>query len=257
MKHTFFLAAAAKGSGLTSTALGLFRALDGRGIRVGFCKPISQDDRAAGGEDPSSAFIRQTTGFVPVEPLSFEAAERYVRNGQMEDLMEVVVQKVGERAEDVDVMIVEGLLPTETQTFPNRINRAVVSALSAEVILVNSVTTDSLEELQQSLETAASLYGGVHKAHVIGCILNKVRTLGGVDTSTAVPINSLPEAGSHTAAPFRTDVLAQIEETIKRECPIFHEGFELLGCIPWNPSLPSFRVSDVAKHLGAKALNAG
>ena len=76
----------------------------------------------------------------------------------MDELMEIVVGKLHSRAAAIDVMIVEGLLPTETQTFPNRINRAAVSALSAEVILVNAFGTDSLEALQESLEISATLF---------------------------------------------------------------------------------------------------
>lgn len=43
MRHVFFLAASGVESGLTSISQGVFRALDRRGIRVGFCKPIRQE----------------------------------------------------------------------------------------------------------------------------------------------------------------------------------------------------------------------
>lgn len=258
MKHTFFLAASGVGSGLTTVALGVYRALDRRGIRVGFCKPISQDSRPAGGPDPSCNFIAKTTGFQPAEPITFEEAERYVRADQMDELLELVVEKVRSNLEGVDVMIVEGLLPTETQTFPNRINRAVVTALSAEVILVNSLRKGSIAALQQELEIAATLFGGWRSPNVIGCILNKVRTQANGEVYDAVPINpdlSVPRA---TLPPFDPDALEGLQKRILSEVAMFQSGqFDLIGCIPWNPNLPSFRVSDLAGHLGAKILNQG
>jgi phosphate acetyltransferase len=259
MKHTFFLAASGVGSGLTSASLGVFRALDRRGIRVGFCKPISQEIGPDGGPDPSSAFIARTTGFEPAAPIPFSEAESYVRNDRMEELMELVVERVRRRADEVDVMIVEGLLPTESQTFPNRINRAAVTALSAEVILVNSVGVESLETLEESLEIAASLFGGKNSPNVIGCILNKVRTSATPSANQLVPVVGDPgEIDTDRVAGFDRDALEAVKRRVIEGCPIFRsEGFDLLGCIPWNPDLPSFRVSDVAAHLDARIVNAG
>ena len=57
MKHVFFLAASGVESGLTSISLGVFRALDRRGIRVGFCKPISQESFPEGEVDPSISLV--------------------------------------------------------------------------------------------------------------------------------------------------------------------------------------------------------
>ena len=164
MKHTFFLAASGAGSGLTSVALGVFRALDRRGIRVGFCKPISQEVIAEGGVDPSISLVTQTTGYVPADPIPFAVAERYVRNNNIDDLMERIVGIVGESSEEIDVLIVEGLLPTAEQSFPSLVNSAIASALSADVIIVNAMDNPkenpTIEKLQEDLETAASLYGG-------------------------------------------------------------------------------------------------
>ena len=112
MKHVFFLAASGVESGLTSISLGVFRALDRRGIRVGFCKPISQESFPEGEVDPSISLVSSTTGFKPVAPMTLDEAERYVRNDRMDDLMEKIVEQISTHAEEVDVMVVEGLSPT-------------------------------------------------------------------------------------------------------------------------------------------------
>jgi phosphate acetyltransferase len=258
MKHVFFLAASCVDSGLTSVSQGVFRALDRRGIRVGFCKPISQEPIPEGQADPSISLIASTTGFQPVDPMSLEEAERYIRHGKMDDLMERVVEKVRTHDDSVDVMIVEGLLPTESQSFPNRINRQVATALSAEVIIVNAMKGSSVEQLEENLEIAASLYGGWEQKNVIGCILNKVRKIGKSQPAGLVQVRGTAEHGSHEIEQLTVKELAEVTATIQKECSLFsHPGFELIGCVPWNPDLPSYRVCDVADHLGANIINEG
>ncbi|CAA6677815.1 MULTISPECIES: phosphate acetyltransferase [unclassified Lentimonas] len=257
MKHVFFLAASGVESGLTSISLGVFRALDRRGIRVGFCKPISQESFPEGEVDPSISLVSSTTGFKPVAPMTLDEAERYVRNDQMDDLMEKIVEQVSTHADEVDVMVVEGLLPTESETFPNRINRSVVKALSAEVILVNALRSTSMEDLRESLEMSASLYGGWQRKNVIGCILNKVQVM---DADTSTQTMSVHGTGNskRPSKQMSVDELTALKEQIVSECSMFQDpDFELIGCVPWNPELPSFRVSDVARHLDAKIVNAG
>ncbi len=58
MKHTFFLAPAGTGVGLTTVALGLVNALDRRGVRVAFFKPIAQASEGDSGPERSTLFIR-------------------------------------------------------------------------------------------------------------------------------------------------------------------------------------------------------
>jgi phosphate acetyltransferase len=257
MKHVFFLAASGVESGLTSISLGVFRALDRRGIRVGFCKPISQESLPVGEVDPSISLVSSTTGFKPVSPISLDEAERFVRNDQMDDLMEKIVEQVSTHADEVDVMVVEGLLPTESQSFPNRINRAVVNALSAEVILVNAMQGASMAELQENLEMTASLYGGWQSQNVIGCILNKVQVMDG-DTSTETVCVHGTSDSDRPSKQMCGRELHDLKQQINQQCSLFQgHGFELIGCVPWNPDLPSFRVSDVAKHLDATIINAG
>ncbi|MFT4900887.1 MAG: phosphate acetyltransferase [Lentimonas sp.] len=259
MKHVFFLAAAGVESGLTSISQGVFRALDRRGIRVGFCKPISQESFAEGEEDPSISLVANTTGFKPVQPMTLDEAERYVRNDQMEDLMERVVEQLGTHAEEVDVMVVEGLLPTESQSFPNRINRALVNALSAEVILVNAMRGISTAQLQEELEIAASLYGGWQNEKLIGCILNKVHLAVPDGSIGALQVNdSSGSIRQGASSQLTKDELKELKLRILDECPLFSRpGFELIGCVPWSTDLPSFRVSDVARHLDAQFVNEG
>lgn len=257
MKHDFFLAATEVESGLTSISLGLFRALDKQGIRVGFCKPISQERFALGEKDPSISLVEQTTGFPVAEPLTLDLAERLLREDRMDDLMESVVDKVGAREDEVDVMVVEGLLPTESQSFLGRINRAMAKALNAQVILVKAMADGSVSALEESLETAASLYGGTRHANVIGCILNKVQKFAETSDDFEVRIGGLGQDNRPRDVISREE-LVRFEQEILEACPLFSSGnFSLIGCVPWNPHLPSFRMCDVARYLDAVPVSEG
>jgi phosphate acetyltransferase len=257
MKHTFFLAASGASVGLTSVCLGVVRALDRRGIRVGFCKPISQNPTTTGEADPSSLFIRTTMGKTPPESIPIQQADDHVREEHIDDLMERVVEKVSEAGEDADVVIVEGLLPAEGRTFNNRLNRMMASSLDAEVILVTTLGEESPQEFERKVETLAALYGGIDNPKLIGCIINKIGKALAESKTGLVPIvdASSDETGADITP---ADEAAAAVESLLAGSTLFNSGrFELLGAIPTNSSLQAFRTSDVARHLNAGIVYAG
>ncbi|MCU0776860.1 MAG: phosphate acetyltransferase [Akkermansiaceae bacterium] len=257
MKHTFFLAASGASVGLTSVCLGVVRALDRRGIRVGFCKPITQNHTAADEPEPSALFIRTTMGRTPPESIPIQQADDYVREERIDDLMERVVEKVSEAGEDADVVIVEGLLPAEGRTFNNRLNRLMASSLDAEVILVTTLGEESPQEFERKVETLAALYGGIDNPKLIGCIINKIGRALEESKTGLVPIvdSSSDDVG---AAITTGDEAATAVEILVDGSTLFNSGrFELLGAIPTNSKLQAFRTSDVARHLNAEIVHAG
>ena len=257
MRHTFFLGASGAGVGLTSVCLGVVRALDRRGIRVGFCKPITQNHTAAGEPEPSALFIRTTMGRTPPESIPIQQADDYVREEHIDDLMERVVEKVSEAGEDADVVIVEGLLPAEGRTFNNRLNRLMASSLDAEVILVTTLGEESPEEFERKVETLAALYGGIDNPKLIGCIINRIGKPLEESKTGLVPIvdASSDEAGAEITS---AEESAAAVERLLAGCSLFTSGrFELLGAIPANNTLQAFRTCDVASHLNAEIVHAG
>ncbi len=257
MKHTFFLGASGAGVGLTSVCLGVVRALDRRGIRVGFCKPISQDHSTTGEADPSSLFIRTTMGKTPPEPIPIQQADDYVREEHIDDLMERVVEKISIAAEAADVVIVEGLLPAEGRTFNNRLNRLMASSLDAEVILVTTLGEESPQEFERKVETLAALYGGIDNPKLIGCIINKIGKARQESETGLVPIVDSSSDGNSAEVTSAEEAAAAVKRLLGG-CSLFNSGqFELLGAIPSNSTLQSFRTIDVARHLNAEAISAG
>jgi phosphate acetyltransferase len=257
MKHTFFLAASGAGVGLTSVSLGVVRALDRRGIRVGFCKPITQNQTANGEIDPSARFIQTTMGRTPPESIPIQQADDYVRDERIGDLMERVVEKVSDAGVDVDVVIVEGLLPAEGRTFNNRLNRMMASSLDAEVILVTTLGEENPLEFERKVETLAALYGGIDNPKLIGCIINKIGRRREESKTGLVPIVDSRTDGKGAEETSAEEASAAIERLLAG-CSLFKNGsFELLGSIPSNSKLQSFRTSDVARHLEAEVVSAG
>lgn len=257
MKHTFFLAATDAGAGLTSVCLGVVRALDRRGIRVGFCKPITQYHMAGGETDPSHLFIRTTMGKAPPESIPIQQADDCVREEHTGDLMERVVEKISEAGKDADVVIVEGLLPAEGSTFNNRLNRLMASSLDAEVILVTTLGDESPLDFERKLETVAALYGGIENPKLIGCIINKIGKRRENDSTGVVPVVDSPIDGKSEEITSEDEADAAVGRLMSG-CSLFKSGrFEMLGAIPLNSKLQSFRTSDVARQLKAEIVSAG
>ncbi|MEM9400274.1 MAG: phosphate acetyltransferase [Verrucomicrobiota bacterium] len=252
------MAATGPETGLTSISLGVVRALDRRGIRVGFCKPITQNRIHEGEPEPSSHFIEKTMNMIPPTPIPLKQAEEYLSKAKTDDLMELVVSKIDQAAKNADVVVVEGLLPTEGESFKNRLNRTMVSNLNAEVILVAAYEQKKVEELENKLRVTATLYGGIQSEQVIGCILNKVN-FG--YTLKQPQLSSLLTTEDRPAQEFVDPTNEEVEEfndRVRKECPLFEDhSFVLFGSVPLNQSLTSYRTIDVARHLNATIINEG
>ena len=233
MPHTLYLAPCGSKAGLTSVALGLVHALDNRGVRVAFCKPIGQPLAKATGPERSTHFIRATTSLRPALPISLEEAERLISSERSDELMERIMRDFHESASDADVVVVEGLAHSTDMPLGATLNVQLVRTLSAQVILAGSLAESSMEEFDERLEVAASQYGGLEGGAVIGCIINRV-----------------PDPDKRSLSALRDD-LASKSRVLERG------GFHLIGAIPQNPELTACRAIDIARHLGAEVLHEG
>ena len=223
----YFIAPTGFGVGLTSTSLGLLRALEQGGLKIGFCKPIAQHHPGDTGPEQSSELITRTFSIEPPAPMPLEQTEKYLGDGQLDDLLEQIVQRFHQAAEGKDVMVVEGMVPTRTVSYAARLNAALASSLGADVILVAAPEDGNVSALADSLEIHCRQFGGSRNDKVLGVVLNKVHD------------DSLPEQ-------------------LKQQFPALEKGdLRLLGCVPWQEELNAPRTRDVAKLLGANVLHAG
>ena len=229
--HTFFIAPTGFGVGLTSISLGLIRALQQAGLRVGFYKPVAQLHPGDHGPERSSELVARTHGLCAPAPLPLSEVEHMLGDGELDELLEKVVSQFQQVAADKDVVIVEGMVPTRQASYAARVNFHLARSLDAEIILVSAPEQESLTELADRIEIQAQMFGGPKDPKVLGVILNKVRHADG------------PEAF--------------VQELRKHSSLLKNDDFRLLGCIPWQEALNAPRTRDVADLLHAEVLNAG
>ncbi|KAF1054036.1 MAG: Phosphate acetyltransferase [Stenotrophomonas maltophilia] len=239
--HTFFIAPTGFGVGLTSISLGLIRALQRAGLKVGFYKPIAQPHPGDTGPERSSELVARTHGLAAPAPLALEKVERMLGDGLLEDLLETIIQQFQSASAGKDVMIVEGMVPTRHVSYAARVNIHLAKSIDAEVLLVSAPENETLKELSDRLEIQAQLFGGPHDPKLLGVILNKVRDQ------------------DDEGRPLEGDAAAQrYAARLHEQSALLRNGqFRLLGCIPWQDELNAPRTRDVADLLDASVLNAG
>ncbi|GBF07643.1 phosphate acetyltransferase [Deinococcus aerius] len=231
--NTLFVAPTRNGVGLSSTALGLTRALERQGLKVAFLKPIAQTHETA--PDDSVHFARTLAHAVTPDPIPLAQAEEQLSLGQEEDLMEGVVALAREAASGItggaDVLVAEGLALNERNVYAGALNASLARNLEADVVLVSSLAGVTPAALADELDIAAQAYRRSDGSGLAGYVLNfapRELDFGGL----------------------MADLRAHSRTLARGELP-------LLGVITQSPALTAPRTLDVARHLGAEVLNEG
>ncbi len=229
--HTLLLAPTVHGAGLTSVTLGLIRALESAGLKVGFFKPIAQPQQGdAEGVERASTLVEKTLNLASPTPLSLEQAERALADGELDLLLEEVVSLHQQAAAGKDVVIVEGMAPTLDSDYASRMNGQLAKCLDAEVILVAAQNGDSLKQMAERIEIAAQMFGGAKDPKVLGVVINKIVSSDGADAFV---------------------------ERLKGVMPLLGKHLDVLGAVPYAEELNALRTSDVAAMLNAQVISAG
>ena len=225
--HTYFLAPVGYSVGLTTVVLGLVHALEQKGLKVGFVKPISQDP--SGKPELTSHFVRTINRRPVPEPLSMERAEHLLSLGLEDQLMEEIVSLYQQAVDDVDVMVVEGMVPNPQHAFVASLNSTIALNLQAGVILVGAACEQNSDELTEQFELAVSSFGA-HNT-VAGYILNHI--------------------------PAGEDAYSFGREVIERSLQLQAHDLPYLGGIPHKPEFLYPRTQDIVEVLQARVLHAG
>ena len=213
-------------TGLSSTCLGLIHALDERGVDAGYLKPLAQDTH--GHVDHTTDLVRLVTNLDPPEPISAAQTAHALARGEDDDLMERVISHADAVFARHDVVVIEGLVPTDDQTYSVRVNVALAKALDAEVVLVGSARRHDVDELAAIMAGAESTYRvGGETRRVIGAVV------------TMVPMDG---SGSD-AQQYREALAAQ--------------GIRLVGAIPYVEDATWVRVRDLVRELDLEVLSEG
>lgn len=227
---TLFVAPTRNGVGLSSTALGLTRALERQGLKVAFLKPIAQTHEAR--TDDSVHFARTLAHLPTPDPITLTHAEEQLSLGAEEDLMEAVVtlarQVTGGGA---DVLVVEGLALNERNVYAGALNASLARNLEADTVLVSSLAGVGAAELADELEISAQAYRRSDGSGLSGYVLN--------------------------FAPPGLDFGTLMAELRARSRVLSGGTLPLLGVVSQSGGLNAPRTLDVARHLGAEVVNEG
>ncbi|MDK9696868.1 MAG: phosphate acetyltransferase [Siculibacillus sp.] len=225
--HTFFLIPVSRETGLTSMALGLVRALQLAGMKVGFAKPIVQPEATAGDTDLAGHFARTLCGTETPDPIPFDHAAEMVRSGQIAALMEEVVAVAAGVRGHHDVVVVEGLIPDADIQIATRLNTEMIRSLGADLIPVLAGGNRTVEALADTTASAIEQYGDDGRRPVAGVLINHC---------TPAMSRALSIRRTLTAAGMEVPVLA---------------------AVPTEPRLSAPRVLDVAEALGFEIQHRG
>ena len=246
MTHRIMLIPVGSSVGLTSVSLGLVRALEQKNINVGFFKPISQPKPGERGPEKSIEIIKLTSNIKPPAAFDLAYAEKKYSEGEQDVLLEEIVGRFENYAQNEQVVVIEGLVQTQEQNYTVRLNHKVASALGADVVFVASINENE-HSIEEMLDIAANHYGGITSEHVLGCIFNKV----------GAPDDPYDLAGVEPEEGLEQTVQESLVNKIHQLNIFKKQNFKLLGIVPWQFDLIAPRVQDLARYINAKVLNAG
>lgn len=156
--QTFFLAPIGFNAGLTSVSLGMVRALEQAGLSVGFIKPIAQGSNAQELER-SIHFARAICHTDSPQPLPMERVDYLLGQGQVDQLMEEIVSLYQQAAQNVDVMVVEGVVPDQKHVFSTFLNTKIARNLEAKTILVGTADKLKDQEIAEQIDLSIQAFG--------------------------------------------------------------------------------------------------
>jgi len=234
------------GVGLTSLSLGMVRALERKGVKVQFFKPIAQIRSGDKGPERSTTILSTSPTVNPLEPLAMAHAEALIRAEQIDVLMEQIIARATQCASNTETLVVEGLVPTRRHPFADDINYEIAKALDADVIFIATPGVDTPNELMNRLEITYNSWGGKKNKRLIGAIINKI----------GAPVDNEGRTRPDLSEVFDDKQINAVDSSSMFQLP-GKSPLRILGSVPYNLELISPRASDLAKHLNAKIINAG
>ncbi|CAH6851142.1 phosphate acetyltransferase [Vibrio chagasii] len=246
MSRTIMLIPTSAGVGLTSASMGVLRAMERKGVKVSFYKPISQPRSGGDQPDLTSTIVGVNSDVKIGQPLAMSVAESLIGNDNMDELLETIVERYNQINKDADVTLIEGLVPTRKHPFANQVNAEIAATLGAEIVLVATPGTDNPAQLKERIEVACSNFGGTKNKNISGVIINKLNA----------PVDEAGRTRPDLSEIFDDADSAQQSELKVME--IFNTSpIRVLGCVPWSIELIATRAADMASHLNAEIINEG
>lgn len=253
MKRILLLIPSGHDVGLTSISLGLYRSLEKQGYKVGFFKPIAQNDSDHEKEtERSISIIRQhnPNSFVP-DPIELKEAESLLRSGNDQDLMEKVVENLYSVDKDAEVIVAEGLVAAKELFYAKHLNDLMAKSLDAEIILVSAPNGKDPEETVEALEIEALNFRKM--GSLAGCVINKI---GRKSAGQNLEKTTLPHTREHNFGKNLTPSISKSKlDAYRKEAE--NANFTVLATVPWNQKFAAPRLSDFVSSLDAHYVRKG
>ena len=202
--RTYFVAPTQPNVGLTSVSLGLVRALQRRGLKVAFVKPVT---KGTPDSEPSVLFARSICHVENTPaPLSMSLVTQRVTSGKTDEMLEDIVSLAMSCTAGADVLVVEGIHADSSRAFISRLSADIAHSLQADVVLVAS-GADAVGIAQTNYMISQVRNAG---RDVVGVIFNRAQA--GFDEAAAasqldgVPIWGVIEDNPTLSAPRTIDV---------------------------------------------------
>ncbi|MEM6788814.1 MAG: phosphate acetyltransferase [Myxococcota bacterium] len=224
MTHRLLVVPTAHGVGVTSVCLGILRAIDRLGLRLGFYKPVARHE-----PDRSTSLVRLVSSLDPPVPVTAAEAERMLGEGREDILLERIVAAVETVGADRDVVVIEGVVTGDDAVYASGLNVALARALDAELVFVGGVDAGRDPEASPSALNAP---------------LDHRRVADTVD----IVARAFPEKATRACVLNRVPApdVAPLADALQAE------HLHPLGIIEERPALNAPRMRELAAHLEAE-----
>ncbi len=246
MSRTIMLIPTGTSVGLTSVSLGVIRAMERKGVRLSVFKPIAQPRAGGNAPDQTTSIVRKSSGIPAAEPLPMSRVESLLGSNQQDVLMEEIIARYHANAQDAEVVLVEGLVPTRKHQFASALNYEIAKTLNAEIVFVTALGNDSPAQLKERIELTQSSFGGSKNKSITGVIINKLNA----------PVDEQGRTRPDLSEIFDDSSKASIAN-INPDQLFANSPLPILGCVPWSFDLIATRAIDMCRHLNARIINEG
>ena len=246
MSRTIMLIPTGTSVGLTSVSLGVIRAMERKGVRLSVFKPIAQPRAGGDAPDQTTTIVRKNSNLPAAEPLKMSHVESLLSSNQKDVLMEEIIANYHANAQDAEVVLVEGLVPTRKHQFAQSLNFEIAKTLNAEIVFVMSQGTDTPEQLNERIELTRSSFGGAKNTNITGVIVNKLNAPVDEQGRTRPDLSEIFDDSS------KAKVIKVDPAKLQESSPL-----PVLGAVPWSFDLIATRAIDMARHLNATIVNEG
>jgi len=262
MARILLVAPAAADVQLDRTCLGLLRALDRRGVKVGFVKPVAQL-RADGGPDRSAALVAAITQLQPPDPVATAELEQQLGEGGLDVVLERIVATSEPVCAQADVVIVEAVSPGPSIVYTSGLNQALARALDADVLIAGRWPADTERPADRGADHGSGPVAEVLRAWMPQPVRpdhDRVRvTADGVAERAAIAASGY---GSGDEARVMGCVVHGLPTTDPPAAPALakamaRHGLQLIAGVPHRPELTWLRVRDLVREMEPRVLHEG